>query len=42
MKRVEHTFEAFYNEDSELLILGSMPSVKSRIICIRRIDFGKY
>lgn len=32
MKRVEHTFDAFYNEDSELLILGSMPSVKSREI----------
>lgn len=27
---VKHTFNAFYNLDSEILILGSMPSVKSR------------
>lgn len=27
---VYHTFDAYYNEDSEILILGSMPSVKSR------------
>lgn len=27
---VYHTIEPFYNEDSEILILGSMPSVKSR------------
>jgi len=30
MAFVTHTFEAFYNHDSEILILGSMPSVKSR------------
>ena len=30
MKRVNHTFKAYYNNDSEILILGSMPSVKSR------------
>lgn len=28
--KVYHTFDAFYNSDSEILILGSMPSVKSR------------
>ena len=28
--KVYHTFDAFYNKDSEILILGSMPSVKSR------------
>lgn len=28
--KVFHTFGAFYNRDSEILILGSMPSVKSR------------
>ncbi len=28
--RVNHTFEPFYNKDSEILILGSMPSKKSR------------
>ena len=33
--RVNHTFSAFYDEDSEILILGSMPSVKSR-------EFGFY
>lgn len=27
---VYHTIEPYYNEDSEILILGSMPSVKSR------------
>ena len=27
---VNHTFDAYYNRDSEILILGSMPSVKSR------------
>lgn len=32
MKRVNHTFDAYYNNDSEILILGSMPSVKSREI----------
>ncbi|MBE6154913.1 MAG: DNA-deoxyinosine glycosylase [Firmicutes bacterium] len=26
----KHTLEPFYNEDSEILILGSFPSVKSR------------
>lgn len=30
VKRVNHTFAAYYNNDSEILILGSMPSVKSR------------
>ena len=30
MERVYHTFDAYYNSDSEILILGSMPSVKSR------------
>ena len=29
-RKVYHTFDAFYNEDSEMLILGSFPSVKSR------------
>lgn len=29
-KRVTHTFPVFYNEDSEILILGSFPSEKSR------------
>ncbi len=28
--RVYHTFPAFYKNDSEVLILGSMPSLKSR------------
>lgn len=28
--RVNHTFPVYYNSDSEILILGSMPSVKSR------------
>lgn len=28
--KVYHTFDVFYNEDSEILILGSMPSRKSR------------
>lgn len=27
---VYHTFDAYYNDDSQILILGSMPSVKSR------------
>lgn len=30
MTKVYHTFPVYYNEDSEILILGSMPSVKSR------------
>lgn len=30
VKRITHTFPAFYNEDSEILILGSFPSEKSR------------
>ncbi len=30
MSRVEHTFPPFIREDSEILILGTMPSVKSR------------
>lgn len=28
--RVEHTFEPIYNKESKILILGSIPSVKSR------------
>lgn len=28
--KVYHTFDAFYKSDSEILILGSIPSVKSR------------
>jgi len=28
--RVNHSFKSFYNKDSEILILGSFPSVKSR------------
>ena len=27
--KVYHTFDVFYNEDSEILILGSMPSIKN-------------
>lgn len=27
---VNHTFDAYFNNDSEILILGSIPSVKSR------------
>lgn len=30
MEKVYHTFDAYYNFDSEILILGSMPSAKSR------------
>ena len=30
MIHVEHPFEAIYNNESEILILGSFPSVKSR------------
>jgi len=30
MEKVYHTFDAYYNDDSEILILGSIPSVKSR------------
>lgn len=30
MEKVYHSFDAYYNKDSEILILGSMPSVKSR------------
>ena len=32
MERVEHEFEPVFNENSEILILGSFPSVKSREI----------
>ena len=28
--KVYHDLEPFYNKDSEILILGSIPSVKSR------------
>lgn len=31
-KQVEHSFPAFYEADAEILILGSIPSVKSREI----------
>lgn len=30
MKHVHHTFEPIFNEESEILILGTFPSVKSR------------
>jgi len=30
MKQVKHTFDPVYDQNSEILILGSMPSVKSR------------
>ncbi len=30
MQKVYHTFKPFYQKDSEILILGTMPSVKSR------------
>ena len=30
MSRVYHEFEAYYQQDSKILILGSFPSVKSR------------
>ena len=30
MKKVFHEFEPYYNNDSKILILGSIPSVKSR------------
>lgn len=29
-KRIVHTFEPIFNKDSKILILGSLPSVKSR------------
>ncbi len=29
-KRIKHTFEPIFNKDSKILILGSLPSVKSR------------
>lgn len=29
-KHITHSFEPIYNEDSEILILGTLPSVKSR------------
>lgn len=29
-EHIKHTFEPVYNQDSEILILGSFPSVKSR------------
>ena len=29
-QKLEHTFEPIYNKESEILILGSFPSVKSR------------
>lgn len=30
MNTVFHKFEPYYNPDSEILILGSIPSIKSR------------
>ena len=33
--KIEHELEPFYNQDSKILILGTMPSVKSR-------EFGFY
>lgn len=30
MEHVEHTFEPIYNNESQILILGTLPSVKSR------------
>lgn len=29
-KKIKHTFEPIFNKDSKILILGSLPSVKSR------------
>lgn len=29
-QKITHEFDAYYNKDSEILILGSIPSVKSR------------
>lgn len=29
-KRIKHTFEPIFNEESKILILGSLPSIKSR------------
>ena len=31
LKRINHSFPAFYDANSEILILGSFPSVQSRI-----------
>ena len=45
MTREEHNIEPIFNENSEILILGSFPSVKSRegnfFIIIRKTGFGK-
>lgn len=30
MEHVNHTFEPIFNEKSEILILGTLPSIKSR------------
>lgn len=42
--KVSHEFGPCINKDSKVLILGSIPSVKSReldfTICIHKIDFG--
>ena len=44
--QVNHTFGPFYQKDSEILILGSMPSLKSReegfYYMHPQIDFGKF
>ena len=43
-EHITHSFEPIYNEDSEILILGTLPSVKSRennfTTDINKIDFG--
>lgn len=45
-EHVTHTFGPVYDVDSKILILGSMPSVKSRsssfIMGIRRTGSGKF
>lgn len=44
-EKIEHTFEPVYDEYSEILILGTFPSVKSRgnnfIMGILKTGFGK-
>lgn len=45
-EHVVHSFEPVYDSDSKILILGTLPSVKSReiifIMDTSRIDFGNY
>ena len=42
---VEHTLEPIYDKNSKVLILGSIPSLKSREVGFyyshKKIDFGK-